>query len=206
MWEGLDGTRILTHFITTQDLADDTAVKRPNYTTYNGILNPAHLMGAWQRYQQKELGAKALMTYGYGDGGGGPTREMLEMGRRMEKGIPGCPKLCRMSALEFFEDLEKTVKDNRRLPRWVGELYLEYHRGTYTSMARNKKYNRKSELLLQAVELFSQLAGGEYPAAQLHSCWETVLLNQFHDILPGSSIKEVYEESRAQYELSLIHI
>lgn len=200
MWEGLDGTRILTQFITTQDLMSDTAVKRPNYTTYNGILNPAHLMGAWQRYQQKELGAKALMTYGYGDGGGGPTRDMLEMGRRMEKGIPGCPKLCRMSALEYFEDLEKTVKNNRKLPRWVGELYLEYHRGTYTSMARNKKYNRKSELLLQAVELFSQLSGGEYPAGDLQDCWETVLLNQFHDILPGSSIKEVYEESRRQYE------
>jgi len=201
MWKGLDGTEILTHFITTRDY-ESVPTSRFN-TTYNGNLNPSQVMGAWQRYQQKEINNDVLISYGYGDGGGGPTREMLENGRRMSRGIPGCPKVKMGTAAEYFRKLEQTVKDSKYLPKWVGELYLEYHRGTYTSIARNKRYNRKSELLYQDVEFLSSLAmlfGKEYPQQTINQSWETILLNQFHDIIPGSSIREVYEDSKKQYE------
>lgn len=198
LWQGLDGTEILTHFITTQDYrATD------HNTTYVGMLEPSHIMGAWKRYQQKDLSDEVLVCYGYGDGGGGPTKKMLEYGRRMEKGIPGCPAVRQGTALDYFERLEKTVAQNKKLPKWVGELYLEFHRGTYTSMARNKKNNRKSERLYQDAELFSvigqQLCGLPYPQEQLNAGWETILLNQFHDILPGTSIKEVYDDCDTDY-------
>lgn len=199
-WEGIDGTEILTHFVTSSD------ANRPNEhtTTYNANLVPSQVIGSWQRYQQKDINNEILMSFGYGDGGGGPTKEMLENARRMEKGIPGCPKVKIGKSLDFFRNLEKRVSQNRKLSKWVGELYLEYHRGTYTSMARNKKYNRKSEYLYQDIELFNvlstEVAGiGSYPIKEINEGWETILLNQFHDILPGSSIKEVYNDSLAQY-------
>lgn len=203
MWEGIDGTRILTHFITTQDFKG-SETPASCATTYNGIINASQVMGAWNRYQQKNLNNEVLVAFGYGDGGGGPTKEMLENARRLEKGIPGCPQVKIGKSLDFFKRLEDKVSGNKRLPSWVGELYLEYHRGTYTSMARNKKYNRKSEFLYQDAELIScinSFAAGaaEYPQEKLNSGWETILLNQFHDILPGSSIKEVYEDSKEQY-------
>jgi len=200
MWKGLDGTEILTHFITTQDY--DPASKS-HFTTYNGYLNPSQVMGAWLRYQQKEINNDVLISYGYGDGGGGPTRDMLENGRRMSRGIPGCPKVKMGTAGDYFKKLEQTVKDSKYLPKWVGELYLEYHRGTYTTMGRNKRYNRKSEFLYQDTEFLSSLAmllGQEYPQQLINQGWETILLNQFHDIIPGSSIWEVYEDSKKQYE------
>lgn len=201
MWKGMDGTEILTHFISTTNYSE---VSKSHGTSYNGVINPDQIMGAWQRYQQKNINHDVLVCFGYGDGGGGPTKEMLENARRLEKGIPGCPQVKIGKAVDYFKKLEDTVTGSGRLPKWVGELYLEYHRGTYTSMARNKKYNRKSEFLFQDVELFSAMskhaASGYYPQSEINKCWETILLNQFHDILPGSSIKEVYEDSRAQYE------
>ena len=200
-WRGIDGTEVLTHFIPASDYQP---VMRTHFTTYNGNLVPKQVKGAWQRYQQKELNQEALFAFGYGDGGGGTTKEMLENDRRMEKGIPGCPRVQMSTSRDFFEQLERDVAGNRYLPTWSGELYLEYHRGTYTSMARNKKYNRKSEFLLQSAEklgvMDQALLGGSYPAKKLDDNWEVVLRNQFHDILPGSSIKEVYEDSQEEYE------
>ena len=204
IWKGMDGTGILTHFITTSDKKAEWA--HNNFmTTYNGNLIPSQVSGAWQRYQQKSVNNDVLISFGYGDGGGGPTGEMLENARRMARGIPGCPKVKIVRSLDYFKKLEKTVIGNAGLPKWVGELYLEYHRGTYTSMARNKKYNRKSEFLYQDAELLSVInsitsGDGRYPRDEINRGWETILLNQFHDILPGSSIKEVYEESKKQYE------
>lgn len=202
MWRGIDGTEILTHFITTTDYVKGEP--KGWFTTYNGNLNPSQVMGCWQRYQQKEINNYVLNSYGYGDGGGGPTKEMLENGKRLAKGIPGAPKVKMGKAIDFFKQLEKIVKGNPKLPKWVGELYLEYHRGTYTSMARNKKYNRKTEFLNLDSELFSTmnmiLQGKKYPQSEINKNWEITLLNQFHDIIPGSSIKEVYEESKKQYE------
>ncbi len=206
-WEGIDGTRILTHFSPSRDYhkgAVEGGTETEHFTTYNAYINPSQVMGAWERYSQKYLNDEALMSFGYGDGGGGPTKDMLENQRRLAKGIPGCPQTVMSTSADFFHLLEKKVKGSKYLPVWVGELYLEYHRGTYTSMARNKKYNRKAEFMLENNELFSAmadvLAGKPYPKEQMDDDWEVILRNQFHDILPGSSIREVYEESRKEYE------
>lgn len=201
LWRGIDGTEILTQFVTTQEYNKKDPV---NYTTYNGEINPSYVLGCWQRYQQKNINNEVLNCFGFGDGGGGPTREMLEYARRMKDGLPGMPKVRVGKAIDFFEKLEKNTALNPKLPKWVGELYLEFHRGTYTSMARNKRYNRKAEFMNQDLEWLSvmaeQLNGLEYPKEKIHDFWEVTLLNQFHDIIPGSAIKEVYETSKEQYE------
>lgn len=206
LWEGIDGTEVLTHFIPSRDYkraAVEGGFETEFFTTYNGILNPSQIKGGWERYSQKYLNSEVLMSFGYGDGGGGPTKEMLENYKRLNKGIPGCPKAVMSTAGDFFELLSEKVKTHKYLPKWVGELYLEYHRGTYTSMARNKRFNRKAEFLLENSELYSVLddllLNGQYPEKQLCEAWEIVLRNQFHDILPGSSIKEVYEDSDKEY-------
>ncbi len=210
MWEGIDGSKVLTHFTPTRDYnapAEDGGTATAHYTTYVGFLTPSHVMGGWQRYSQKYLNDEVMMTYGYGDGGGGPTKEMLETARRLSKGIPGCPRTKLSSAKEFFEVLDEHVAEHKYLPHWVGELYLEYHRGTYTSMARNKKYNRRSEFAYGNTELFNVIDVVEnkntYPAAAIKEGWEILLQNQFHDILPGSSIKGVYDDSKREYEMIL---
>lgn len=200
MWQGIDGTEVLTHFITTKDPYQDP---NSHFTTYNGQIHPGAIIGAWDRYQQKDINNDVLVSYGFGDGGGGATYEMLEVGRRLNKGIPGCPKVKMATSKEYFKKLETKVRKNRRLPKWVGELYLEYHRGTYTSMARNKRDNRISENLYASAEKMSSLAmllGKAYPQEKLNKGWENILLNQFHDILPGSSIKEVYEVTKEEYK------
>lgn len=202
MWQGIDGSEILSYFLTAQDKVKGR--KPVNFTTYVGMLNPSQLEGAWERYQNKDINDEVIITYGYGDGGGGPTAEMIEVGKRLEKGIPGCVSARFDTAGAFLDRVEKRVKNSKKLPKWVGELYLELHRGTYTSMAKNKKYNRKSEFLYQTAELVSVmdavLNNRPYPQKQINDGWEIILLNQFHDIIPGSSIKEVYDESHMQYE------
>lgn len=201
MWEGIDGTEILSYFLTAQDKKKHGPIE--NFATYNALITPSQTAGAWDRYGNKDISHEVLLTYGHGDGGGGPTEEMIENGIRLEKGIPGCPSVRFDTAGAFLDKLEKNVAKNPKLPKWVGELYLEYHRGTYTSMAKNKRFNRKSEFMYQTAELLSVtdslLCGSDYPSERLNSGWETILLNQFHDILPGSSIKAVYEESHRQY-------
>lgn len=200
MWRGIDGTEVLTHFITTKDPYQDP---KSHFTTYNGQIHPGAIIGAWDRYQQKDINNDVLVSFGFGDGGGGATYEMLEVARRLNKGIPGCPKVKMGTSLDYFKRLEKKVKGNKRLPKWVGELYLEYHRGTYTSMARNKRDNRISENLYTSAEKvnsFAKLLGKNYPQKELNKGWENILLNQFHDILPGSSIKEVYDVTNEEYK------
>ncbi len=198
MWRGIDGSEILTHLVTTLGVgqSDDNF-----FTTYNGILHPDSIIGGWNRYQNKDINNDILITYGYGDGGGGPTREMLETSSRMEKGIEGIPKVRQVFSRTYFDELDKRVKNNPRLPIWEGELYFEYHRGTYTSMARNKRSNRKAEFHLMDLEFFGVLAEPKipYPSQELDKLWKTLLLNQFHDILPGSSIREVYEVTKKEY-------
>jgi alpha-mannosidase len=200
-WEGLDGTKVLTHFITTANFDD---LPEKFFTTYNGFIDANSVKGAWERYQQKDISNEVLISYGYGDGGGGPTKDMLEVARRLEKGIKGSPTVKLGTATEFFETLEENVIDNPKLPKWVGELYFEYHRGTLTSMARNKRYNRKAEFLYEDIEWLSTIANlfdkVPYPKKDIHDGWEIICLNQFHDIIPGSSIKKVYEDSKEQYE------
>lgn len=199
-WKGIDGSEVLAYFVSTLDVGQSSD---RFFTTYNGKLHPDSIMGGWERYQNKEINNDILIAFGHGDGGGGPTREMLEISSRMEKGVKGIPKVRQDFSLKYFEELEQRVKGNRYLPTWVGELYFEYHRGTYTSMARNKRSNRKAELMMMDLELLSVMAfehGLDYPAEQLDSMWKTIMLNQFHDILPGTSIKEVYEVTRREYK------
>ena len=203
LWRGIDGSQVLTHMITTKNYDKENKKDGRNAfnTTYNGLQNPSQIKGTWQRYQNKEVSRNVLTCYGYGDGGGGPTAQMLEQDERLSRGVPGCPVTKQSFVKDFFHILEQNL-NRSKLPVWHGELYLEYHRGTYTSMANNKKNNRKCEFLNQDVEFFSVLAGRliSYPRTELEHCWKLLLLNQFHDILPGSSIADVYEDSDRQYE------
>ena len=196
-WRGIDGSDIFTYFLTSRSLYSNN--KR--LTTYNAEATPAYLMGAYDRFSDKQLSDKVLVAYGYGDGGGGPTAEQLENIRRMKRGIPGCPNAENSTLEEFFADIKRT--SIHKLPKWVGELYLEFHRGTYTTIGKNKWYNRKIEFLLHNIEAMATmnhlLNGAAYPYKTLETMWEQVLNLQFHDILPGSSIKEVYEDSDKIY-------
>ena len=205
LWQGIDGTEIFTWFMTARNHAKPGEDDRG--TTYTGDATPAMNLGTWERYQQKEYCDEVLVTFGYGDGGGGPTAEMIERERRLEYGIPGQPKARMMKASDFLQAARDKFFANaemiRRTPRWVGELYLEKHRGTYTSQAKNKRNNRKSEFLLEDAETLSavgkQLLSLPYPAEVYSRAWQTVLLNQFHDIIPGSSIREVYRHCDEDY-------
>ncbi len=202
MWRGIDSTEIFTYFMTAQDT--DKNGRLGNGTTYNAMLEPKQVKGAWNRYQQKHLNNEVIMTFGYGDGGGGPTQNHLENYNRMKHGIPSLPNTTMEFAGSFLERVKQRTENNPKMPHWVGELYLEYHRGTYTSNACNKRNNRKSEFLYQNIELFSEinrlLNKAAYPQEKINEGWECILLNQFHDIIPGSSIYQVYEESTRQYE------
>jgi alpha-mannosidase len=194
-WQGLDGTKVLTHFSTTPGPSDF------GVSTYNATATPEQAIGAWESFQQKELEQDLLMIYGHGDGGGGPTREMIENIREMEQ-FPAAPRLRQASVNEFFARLEESVGEC--LPTWNGELYFELHRGTYTTQSRGKRANRKSEFLLHDTEFLSTLAALSNPAYQvpaeaLHRAWRLVLLNQFHDILPGTGINAVHAEALEQY-------
>lgn len=196
-WQGLDGTRVLTHFLTTS--AGDEYL--PNATTYNGMVSAKEIFATWTNFRQKAVHSELITAYGYGDGGGGPTREMIENIEHLNN-HPGAPRVRTGTVREFMERIEAQVADN--LPVWNGEFYLEYHRGTYTSQARNKRSNRKSEILLHDAEFLatwaSLLTGADYPASAVARAWELICLNQFHDILPGSSIGPVYEDSFCDYQ------
>ncbi len=205
LWQGIDGTGIFTYFLTAQDL---TAGEKPqNQTTYVGYIRPSQVLGTWKRYQDKKYNQETLLTFGYGDGGGGPTADMLEQQRRLSWGLPGFPKTQISFSHDFLERVKTKFDESTALyyttPKWVGELYLELHRGTYTSIAKNKRNNRKSELLCQALEsaavMDEVLLEGVYPKEELHKAWKTILLNQFHDIIPGSSIYEVYQKTDEEY-------
>jgi alpha-mannosidase len=194
-WQGLDGTKVLTHFSTTPE-SNGFGV-----STYNARAEPEQAIATWTNFQQKELQQELLMIYGFGDGGGGPTREMLENIREMGN-FPATPRMRQDSVGNFFHNLEET--SGHLLPTWNAELYFELHRGTYTTQSRNKRANRKSEFLLHDAEFLATQAalldlGYEYPKGTLRKAWELVCLNQFHDIIPGSSINAVYVESLEQY-------
>ncbi|WP_199621820.1 alpha-mannosidase [Paenibacillus alkalitolerans] len=201
-WRGIDGSEILAHFITTPDPGGREG---RFYYTYNGVITPETVTGIWEAYRDKPINRNLLLAYGYGDGGGGVNREMLEMRRRLDR-LPGLPKVTAGRADAYFTELKQTVDSaGRYVHTWDGELYLELHRGTYTSQAYNKRANRKLELLYRECEwlhAFGAVLGRDwssYPAEDIRSGWTIVLRNQFHDIIPGSSIREVYEDSRREY-------
>lgn len=187
-WEGIDGTRLFTHF--------------PPVDTYNAELSGRELAHAERNYRDHGRGNTSLVPFGHGDGGGGPTREMLAAAHRTAS-LEGSPRVRLGTAASFFEQARDEYAN---LPVWVGEMYLELHRGTYTSQAQTKRGNRRSEHLLREAELWCTTAAVrcadsyEYPAAELKRLWRLVLLQQFHDILPGSSIAWVHQDAERNYQ------
>ncbi|GHJ42105.1 glycoside hydrolase family 38 C-terminal domain-containing protein [Streptomyces sp. TS71-3] len=185
-WEGIDGTRVFTHF--------------PPVDTYNCSMQGREIAHAVRNFKEKGRASHSLAPTGWGDGGGGATREMVAKAARM-RDLEGAAQVVWETPKEFFEKAEAEYPE---APVWVGELYLELHRATLTSQARTKQGNRRSEHLLREAELWAATAavraGFAYPYEQLDRIWKTVLLHQFHDILPGSSIAWVHREARRTYE------
>ncbi|MDP9364457.1 MAG: glycosyl hydrolase-related protein [Chloroflexota bacterium] len=184
-WEGLDGSRVTAHMFRNL----------PPAHGYNGNVAPLDVLGTWRNYGGKRHHPESLFAFGWGDGGGGPSARMLENYARIKE-YPALPRLRMARVDEFFAALPK-----EGLPRWVGELYLEFHRGTLTTQGKVKALNRAAEHRLLEAEAFGAIAalhGFAYPGAALERAWKTLLLNQFHDILPGSSIAEVYEDAHRE--------
>ncbi len=182
-WEGIDGTSVTAHSFINP------------IGGYNGQINPEAFERTWLNFRGKDLHPESLFTFGMGDGGRGPTSDMLER-LRVLAGYPVLPAVRQTTVEEFFSEI-----DPNGLPTWLGELYLEFHRGTYTTQARIKRLNRMSEQRMQEAETLATLAylsGSEYPRADIDGLWTTLLRNQFHDILPGSSIREVNEQAEQE--------
>jgi alpha-mannosidase len=196
-WRGPDGSDVLAHFLCTPSSWPGEK------TTYNGNVLPSVARGTWMRFQERHLQKEVLSAFGWGDGGGGPTIEMLEAGRRLAN-LSGFPRVQMGSAREFFERLQGQLEHRSDVPVWDGELYLEYHRGTYTGQAHQKLRNVLSQRLYHAAELYAAtsrvLLGTPYPSARLEEGWRLILTNQFHDILPGSAISSVYVDAEADYQ------
>ena len=181
-WEGIDGTQILSYL---------------NHGL-NEYTHPKEIGNHWDSFKQKKNYPKQMLLYGHGDGGGGVTQEMIDYVDRSAS-LPGLPAVMNSTAHEFFDGIGQA---DPHLPTWVGDMYLELHRGTYTTHARNKKWNRKAEVLYREAEIWSSIASSFAGANLLHSLeegWKLLLLNQFHDIIPGSSIPEVYVKSESDY-------
>lgn len=190
IWEGIDGSRVLTHF--------------PPADSYSAFMTVKEALFNVENFKDHERANESLMLFGYGDGGGGPTLEMLEQLDRMKKDVEGLPRIEVRSPQEFFMRCAADYKDPLVI---CGELYFEMHRGTYTTQAKTKKFNRQCELLLRDVEILSSWAlldrEYQYPGQTIEKLWKIVLTNQFHDIIPGSSIGVVYEDANRDYEYVL---
>jgi alpha-mannosidase len=224
-WEGIDGTRVLAHSFNNPE------------TGYNARLTAPELGETWQNFIGKQIHGTSLLSFGYGDGGGGPTEEMLERYSRLQT-CPGLPDLKMGLVADFYEQIptapglpgvasrparpsflepkrhgdvgslnDGTKSGDGGIPTWVGEQYLEYHRATFTTQAKVKLLHRQLEHALVEAETAAALAfvwdGRSYPVEQLTSLWQTLLLHQFHDILPGSSIHSVYEAAHQQLTAAL---
>lgn len=186
IWEGLDGSRVLAHM--------------PPADTYNSQAFPEEIIRSAHKNKDASIFDQSILLVGHGDGGGGPSPAMLESLNRM-RDIDGVPKVEFGTPKQFFDELQEK---EALLPRWVGELYFELHRGTYTSQAAVKWANRQCEFSLRSAEMccaLASLSSGsfQYPAGELDTSWKLVLKNAFHDTLPGSCIGLVYEETAADY-------
>lgn len=189
-WRGLDGTEILSGMM--------SMCTERGLGLYNGDLSAKGIRMSLDYFKNKENGDPLLYLYGHGDGGGGVTKEMLESVTRLNK-VPMLPEIKIGTVQEYFENLDK----EKEYPVWAGELYFEKHRGTYTTAANNKKNNRKSEFLFRNAEILSVFQYADHKKfceTDLEKGWKLILLNQFHDILPGTCISEVYEECDREYE------
>lgn len=199
-WRGMDGSDILTAFI----VIPEPKPRNNWYYTYNGMMTAEVINDAWQAFSDKDACGIFVHPYGFGDGGGGPTFEQVKIKNHLKK-MPGIPKLKDGTLYEFNQDLHKiTSKNKEKFALYSGELYLEYHRGTYTSQALVKKNNRKFELALAHLENMFAISliknKNICDKEKMRGYWHTLLKNQFHDILPGSSIHNVYEDSKKEFE------
>ncbi len=182
LWRGIDGSEVLTHF--------------PPEDTYNSECNPKGFTHAEKSFTENDFIDEFITLFGVGDGGGGPKADLIENALRAAD-IDGLPRVKMGRACDFFNRIER-FRD--QLDRWSGELYLELHRGTLTTQARTKRGNRKGEQILRQTEgVCCSLPGAEYPAKELDALWKKLLINQFHDILPGSSIGLVYERTEREH-------
>ncbi|WP_277678078.1 alpha-mannosidase [Gracilibacillus dipsosauri] len=183
-WEGIDGTSILSYL----------------HTILGQQTTPKDIQETWNDFNQKKEYDERMLVYGYGDGGGGVTREMIEALTRSES-LPGLPDVKFSKVHDFFD---RVIERNPDLPKWYGDLYLELHRGTYTTHARTKKFNRQVEHLFRNLEIWHSFCymyfDQAYPKEQINTLWKLIMLNQFHDIVPGTSIEPVYQLSQKQYE------
>ncbi|MCE5325624.1 MAG: glycosyl hydrolase-related protein, partial [Planctomycetaceae bacterium] len=185
-WRGIDGSELLTHF--------------PPENTYNSTLRPESMAAAEKNFRERDVLDEMMVLFGFGDGGGGPKAEHIERGRR-QADLEGAPRVQFGTAQAFFDRLEK---HRAAVPVWSGELYLELHRGTLTTQGRTKRGNRKLELALREAEYLCSCAGlAEYPQQEFDGFWKTLLVNQFHDIIPGSSIHKVYEQTEREHAEAL---
>lgn len=198
MWEGIDGTRILTHF--------------PPSDTYASNGSVHELVYSQQNFLDKDLSQHAIVLYGFGDGGGGPTREMTARIRRAHD-LEGVPRVDFGTPDECFEQIRYDIVDKAgsETPVYRGELYLQLHRATLTSQQAMKRGCRQEESLLRVVEYYLVLAsvyapGWQLKNDQLEHIWKTLLLNQFHDILPGSAIAWVHRQARQDYERDILQL
>ncbi len=184
IWKGIDGSEVYA------------CVPPTHFITWN---MPSQIQENWEAYQDKNRGGQTMSMFGYGDGGSGCTEEMIEVMHRFNK-LSVMPKTEHIGGQEF---LEKNLKDNSDLAKWDGELYLEMHRGTFTTKSKMKRYNRQLEYKLREAEILStlrHLKGEEYPYEEIRDIYKKLLINQFHDILPGSHITPVYRDAMADYE------
>ncbi len=200
-WRGLDGSETLAHFVTTPWLPFN-----PDFDTdtYNGRLDVPAVRKLWERYRNKNINSELLLIYGHGDGGAGPTRQHIESVEALRQ-LPGLPEVSLGRADDYFTRLRERVWNQPNLPTWDGEMYFEYHRGVYTTQAWLKRLHRRIEerlLLAESLDAarwaHAQVAGKSAPDARsfLDDAWRTLLLHEFHDILPGSSIGPVYDDAR----------
>lgn len=179
IWKGIDGTDVLA------------CVPPTHFITWN---MPSQIQENWEAYIDKDSGGQTMNMFGYGDGGSGCTEEMIELMHRFDK-LSIMPKCEHMGGQEF---LEKNLKNNKELQTWDGELYLEMHRGTFTTKSEMKRANRRLEYKLRDAEMLSVLRGEDNRQA-ITSAYKKLLINQFHDILPGSHIHPVYEDAMKDY-------
>jgi alpha-mannosidase len=186
-WEGLDGSQVLAH-----------TFENP-VGGYNGETGPRAVLETWRNFRGKHRHPESLLAFGFGDGGGGPTEEMLERQRQLAD-FPVVPALRPVKVAAWFDEVHAKFAADSDLPVWVGEMYLELHRGTLTTQSRTKYLHRRAERTLITAETLSSMAAllGEPIAPSLEQHWQVILRNEFHDILPGSSIREVYEQAEAE--------
>ncbi|MFD1429127.1 alpha-mannosidase [Lacticaseibacillus mingshuiensis] len=197
-WQGIDGSKVVAHIINT--ISEFWSLNEW-YSTYSGLVTPNVLKKTWDKYRQKDVSDSVLVAYGWGDGGGGPTAEMMEYLKRFKQGIAGMPRIKNAGAAEYFDHLAAQLAEHPgEVPTWMGEMYFEFHRGVFTSLAKNKHNNRAIEALLSATEkLLATVPGAAAHHETLDDIWERTMMNQFHDVLPGSSIKEVYDQTDKDY-------